>query len=585
MTKYTFLNKIKFHTILLILVFEVIAVFGIRIIVPDTTVVLKMPQNNVEWANVYYNGQIHSLDLEREKDNFKVNLNKADIDDFVIINSGERSIRLEQSNLIYNVVDCNDVMPDRYPDILILTIKNRISIKCILFVLCNLLLLFFCFLIKNKGIDRKKIYDNLLYNGSSNLKFDLKYIVVAIVIAITTCMIKPGCDLDPISRCMTLFLSGVDVYQFQYIYEVGIEDVQFLTWPYNPIMLIIYAIPSLFTFGYKPFNMIVKFNINYIIVYKVINCILLCITILSLINFLNEKGLVKNKDVKKIFMLSLYNPLVYYIAVVFIQLDVLPMYCLCIGTLLLAKKDSDILCQILCGILLAIGTTAKLQNILFLPSICLLFFILKIRFRADKKYVFGTFISLFIFQYIIIYLLNDGIGNLLSQSKQADRIWYSIFHLSQDYVIYITFFVLIFLFLSNTFVIRGNYGTHDLILNMLYINAAIVLLFSASMISTPSTLIHVLPAFVIYVSLNEDSTNILMVTILSILCVTDVIFSDIGDISACLEYFGKEPIFTRIQNQILDGKYISFLSSISKASMVAYAFLFIREAKKIIQKK
>ena len=101
------------------------------------------------------------------------------------------------------------------------------------------------------------------------------------IVAISV-IIKPGCDAVPIARMLAMYLSGVDIYQVQNIMEVNLIPRPCTSWPYNPFMLVFYAIPNILTFSYAPFFMSTFFAIFESIIIKLVNAILLRVTILSI---------------------------------------------------------------------------------------------------------------------------------------------------------------------------------------------------------------------------------------------------------------------------------------------------------------
>lgn len=69
--------------------------------------------------------------------------------------------------------------------------------------------------------------------------------------------------------------------------------------------------------------------------YKMLNMLLMNGAVLSLISPFLERGFPKEEWARGVYYFSIFNPLCFWIAIIFIWSDMLPVYCILLGLLLL----------------------------------------------------------------------------------------------------------------------------------------------------------------------------------------------------------------------------------------------------------
>ena len=582
----------KFIIILLCLLLELTLIEFVQLYIPNANVVIELNEDNIlKHAWICEKDNVKELSFQEESpDEWLLFINNCyfNIEDQYKINTNNKTAISVKNTVPARLLILDPIIGNSdssYKNIWNLIIYNNLFSQFFMFGLCNVILISIIFIILRKHLHIVDLFSNLIYDLSVLKAVGKAPIACSIILSIISIIIKPGCDYEPISRAIATNLSGIDIYQLQYIYEIHVLDRSFVTWPYNPIMLLFYSVAGIFSLKYYPFYLKTTFDIFPAILLKITNIILLNATVLGIIGFLSDQKIIKNDNIKKIYLWSIFNPLVFYISIIFIQLDVFPMYCICLGILLLCKINFKIQNGIISAILLACGISCKLQNILIIPPLFLFLFMVMLHNRK-KIYVIFLFLTLSATFLSNVFVTNSIIHALINSAKQAERIWYSIFTLAPNVHIYITFFVLIFIFLINVFMYHSQITSCTLIYNTLFMIGEITLAFSFSMLSTPSTLIYVFPSFVLLMALENDWIKRIMINFFSVLCVSDVMFTSIGDITASLNYIGKTGIFTTITllNSPESIQFTSILTTISKAGMFAYTLLFYKYGHRLLSK-
>ncbi len=421
-----------------------------------------------------------------------------------------------------------------------------------------------------------------IYSNSSLRILGRSPLYITLIVFIASFFLFPGCDLPVMSGTCNLYNNNIDVYQLQASIN-NIIKPEYIMWPYNYTMLFFYGKLSLINqIPVMQLDSSISLLLNYFI-FKFINFLLLNLTVLAIISFLLDHKLIgeNTKNIKSIYFLSIFNPLVYYIAVLFVQFDVLPMYLLTIGVLLLSDLRKY---PILAAIFLSLGLSMKAQNILMLPFLMIFLLILLLKNHKTNFKSFTLFAGVFIIFSILVflpYLSKDSAARyVLTNIPQSNRAWYTVFQYAPNLYLYITPMVLIVVVLLLLFKINMEVPDFKFPLWIFASFSSIILLFSFSIISTPSTLLHVFPGIIILLALSNDKLYRFIIFSMSILIVVDVMFTATGDISSMFRLFGINNIFTNIEATT---KYSSFLFTISHASMLAYGLHFISRAKEIVR--
>lgn len=580
----------KIGKVVVILCIELFLLGFVQLFFPNANIVIQVGENK-ELEKVYICEKDFVQELEFQKGSLNeyeimIQNNNFHLEEKLIVDWDEKKANTTMNNYFVRLIPINFIL-EIQEEIWIGVIYNNLLRQIILFMVYNII--FFCilYIFRRHQVNFKEICENFIYNDSSLKIVGKKLIIFSILITVLSIVMKPGGDCSPILKTLAVNLSGIDAYQFQNIYQIYIHDVEFVMWPYNPIMLVFYSLFGILNFGYSPFYISTAFDILPAIFLKIINILLMNGVVLGVISCLLEYEMVKKENIKKIYLWSIFNPLVYYIAIIYIQLDVLPMYCVCMGLLLFVKKNFKIETGIIAAILLSLGLFCKMQNILLIPTVLLFLFITGLKNRKKIRYVMAFLLLCFI-NILNIYVTNGVIGTFLGANKQGQRIWFTTFAYAPKVYIFITIFVIIFLFLINLFQCSSHINQENFVYNSLLMLGAIVLIFSASIISTPSTLIIAFPAFILLMGLEDDWMKRMFISLFSILCACCEMFTNVGDITASLNYFGKEGIFTVLQRKFLgtpdEIKLNSILFTVSKAAMIAYALLFYKYGIKLLKK-
>lgn len=444
------------------------------------------------------------------------------------------------------------------------------------------------FLYFNKNENQSEgplVLRDLVFSGSIFKFLSPKDYVILFIIYIFTAFITVGCDALPILNIILIFTSGVDVYQYQVGHKL-LLNYEFINWPYNPFFLVAYSffakLPAKLllnmapVLGYQHFQMLGIKTLNYV---------LLLASSLSMVSYAIDAGYLKDKA-RTVFYLCFLNPVMLYVSVLFLQLDILPFYLVTLGLLSLTKKNINIFNS---GLLLGLGLTCKLQNLLLLGPILLASFLvfifseseLKLKTRLIK---FVSHSGLILF--ILISLtkpfksVNQAFYHLVSNFSQTDRLWMTVLTYAHDGLyIYITFFVLILLGLIHTSYFHSKLSKIEIITNIFFMMGMIILSFSFAHMNTPSTLIQAGSGLYLLLILRNDPFQRTFLFLGSILILFNVTFSDVGDVTRILGWNGS--YFTelyRTMPHLTKVKYSSVLFTIANSTMLAYALLMLKES-------
>ncbi len=448
--------------------------------------------------------------------------------------------------------------------------------------------IFLCFLILSVSIKKelvgegiKNVCSVLLYDGSALQVIGGKALVVAFIGIVATALIAVGCDIDVIIGDMNLYGSGVDIYQLEATINQRLQ-FELTMWSYNIPMLIFYFIGTLSTVIGKPFFNPEAYHIGYYLVYKILNGVLLMATVVSVLSFLLKHRYISEKSCKSAFFWSLFNPVTFYVAIIFVQLDAFPAYCLTLGILLLVEMRFPLLA----GVLLGVGLSCKQQNYLLFPLVAFMIFYMIV--KHGKKYCLSLlkFVTMWVVSLGVCLLPNFWGGTpmwLMGQyTPQSERAWWTTIQYAPSLFFLITPAVLVFIMIANLLHMDLRKTSEAVAINTLYMFGAIVLLFSFSIISTPSTLIQCMAAFTLCYAFSRDGLQRLMIGGLSILMVFEVMFSSVGDIFRLLGYWNFPYTFTEVEQRLAgtdEGiRYVSLLFTISHAAMLVYGMYFYRKA-------
>lgn len=444
--------------------------------------------------------------------------------------------------------------------------------------------------IVNKEIFCEGKYDfSLTYSRSAIKYVGWKAVIISIVIALTSTVIHYGCDLHVLSSTIILYQKGIDFYQmFAALNEY--KNPELLMWQYDGSMLAGY---NLFSYLLYPFLSLFnphKYHLIQAVGYKLINISIYNALVLSVISYLIDNGFMAKEKAKQTYYFSVFNPLTFYVAIVFIQFDVIPAYCITLGILHLQKLNKN---KILSAVLIAYGISCKMTLFLFIPTVFFLILFIVVKeikeSRKPKVIYIATICVLFTIMLLLPRLLNTPLSIALSNLAQAERIWFTAIQYAPTLFLFVAIFSLIVLFIINVYDINLRMRKETMIINALYSIGSIVLIFSFSTISTPAFYIQTIPAFVLLYAASNDKFQSLWTALIGCLIASAFMFVPEGDITASLSWFGLEPIFTTIKNMAISSgneiRWFSLLHTISASVMFAYAVIFAKKAKEIVKKE
>ena len=443
--------------------------------------------------------------------------------------------------------------------------------------------------ILNKVIltSKDKIF-KIVYSRSGVENIGKKTIIIPFIITAISIIIYHGCDLVPLAESIKLSGSGTDIYQL-FACLNKYKDIELFLWQYDGMMLAFYKLVSFMS--YIPF----KFDVNsyhwgYTILYKFINIILLNLTAISLVSFMLDHNIIPREKSKNIYLWTVLNPVTFYVAVVFIQFDALPLYLFTLGILLLDNIEDN---KILPFLLIAFGISCKIPMMMAMPVIGMmgLYFLLKSRGDRLKKLIL-YFLFFFIMLLIIFFIpriLHAPLGVAYSGMRAAQRMWWTTVQYAPVVYLFVTVMIVEIICLLNYIKLNLKVSVVDLIQNSLLIVATIIYGFSFSVLSTPGIFIITLPAFAFVYARMEDNLQRFIFGFGGLLMVVYVLFSSIGDISATAVFFGGKAYFIEIEHMYAGtptGTQInSVLHTVSNSAMLGYAVIFFKEAGKYLKIK
>lgn len=330
-----------------------------------------------------------------------------------------------------------------------------------------------------------------------------------------------------------------------------------------------------------------------ILLMKCINMMLMNGVVLSVLSYLIDQKVIEEKSAKTVYYWSVFNPLTFWVAIIYIQLDILPVYLIVLGVLLL-NKDKHY--TVLSAVLLALGLSTKMHMLLCLPvvlvTVVTLFVIKKSLFCTLREKIcyaaaWGiVFVSVLFFLLGIFYIRREAFYNVITNTKQIERTWYTAVTYAPGVYLYFSVFILILLFMSGIFLYSTYMDRATAVYSALYYYGIIGLAFSFAVISTPGTYLYSISGFtLLYVSARDNYQRFLYAAG-GIMIAFSELFTRSGDITASLRFFGRQPFFTMLEEQLLgtpEGiKLASVIFTTAHAAMMTYAVLFYKHMRERI---
>ena len=436
-------------------------------------------------------------------------------------------------------------------------------------------------------MDKENRLDKLVYSKSAIVSVGKKTIFISFIATLISLIIYHGCDLQPIVETLKLSSSGIDIYQlFACLNEY--KNVNLFLWQYDGMMLAFYNITNFI--NYLPFKFTVEsYHWAYTILHKLTNIVLLNLTAISMVSFMIDHNIISKEKSKSIYLWSVLNPVTFYVSVVFIQYDALPLYFITLGILLLDNIDEN---KILPFVLVAFGLACKIPMMMCMPVIGMmgLYFLFKSKGEKFVKLIanFAVFGLVMFIIFLAPRLVHAPIEVAYRNMTATQRMWWTTIQYAPVVFLFVTTMVIEIFILLNYTKFNLSVNVVDLIQNSLFIIATLIFGFSFSVMSTPGIFIVTMPAFALMYARQEDNLQRFIFGFGGLLMVVYVLFSSIGDISATSIFFGGRAYLTEIEKMysgIPTGTQInSVLHTVSNSAMLAYAIIFFKEAGKHFKK-
>jgi len=428
------------------------------------------------------------------------------------------------------------------------------------------------------------LLDIFMYIGSENILDNRikKHILISFLVAAISIVIHYGADAAGIMRGINLIDKGIDIYQMSAALDIP-RNIVYYIMPYNPSLIwgfhFLFFINKFLLPFFNPYSYLIVQGI----IIKLINMVFMNLTIISVLNYSVEKGWMTKDKLTRVYLFSIYNPLTFYIAIIYIQLDALTVYFLTIAILKFSNLKKE---WLLSAVFFALGLSTKMQSNLILPIVLMLvlYSMINAITKKDKAYlavtikfviagIMGMFIFIgygLIFKYPIYYMLKN--------IPQGGRV-FTAFAYAYGVYLYLPFLYAFFFIIYNFLHIGLNIQKDLLLRNMLILLGVLPLAFSFGLMHTPSVFMLTLPCFVI-VFQEKDSLSGIFISIIALFVCSTEIFSPIGDITGSLRFIGKEPLFTTLDHMLRNSgeesiqKYHSMLFTLAHAVMIALAVYF-----------
>ncbi len=586
-TKFQMHQNIKFGIIVMIgLILSIyVSDFFCQILSPNLQLYIDLEKYNEDKTiQIFeYDKEVESINSDDQKNYlYDSNYKNHEIHLELIVDSGGLHAVYLNDSKVDNIKKISDYIlndtDQKYGNVYCIN-TNIHGQRHYIINLFSFILFFFIYILvvmrlKKTGGD----FSVFIYSKSSLDIIGIKPIITSIIVAVVSVVIHYGCDISAISQAIYMWQNGIDIYQLSTIERY--KGAIYYMWPYEGMLLAGYSLPSylvnifIHNFGSRDYLW------AHAILYKVFNMILCNMIVISMLSYLLETGKISKEKVKKIYLWSIFNPVTFYVAIIFIQLDILPVYFITLGILLLNKKETTFLS----AVLLALGFSCKMTIWILIPVVLLLFYWIWYKEKDCRRKSAIQILLFFIILFSMVLLprfVDTPIKRALAHIPQAERIWYTtIPYVDSSAYFYVTIGALILVFMLVISRINLKWNLSEMINTSLLMIGIITLVFSGTILSTPSFYLHTLPACVIMYAMCENGFERSIKGLPTFLIIVIWMFMPEGDISASLAFLGKEPIFTKIY-QILSAngkivKWQSLLLTVAASAMFSYAVIFYR---------
>lgn len=430
--------------------------------------------------------------------------------------------------------------------------------------------------------------DKLIYSKSGLESIGKKAIVASYIVTLISLLIYHGIDLKPLTESVKLSASGIDIYQL-FACLNKYKDIELFLWQYEGMLLAFYKLVS--CISYLPLNFDPNsYHWGYTILYKFVNITLLNLTAISLVSFMIDHNIISKEKSRNVYLWSVLNPVTFYVSVIFIQFDTLPLYFITLGLLLLDNIEEN---SILPFMLVAFGIACKLPMLMLMPVIGMIGLYLLLKSRGDKlkKLIlyFAFFGAILMVIFLAPRLVNAPIAVAYRGMKATQRMWWTTIQYAPSVFLFVSVLVLELFTLLNYTKFNLSVSVKDLLQNSFLIIGTIIFAFSFSLMSTPSIYIVAMPAFAFMYAKHEDNLQRFIFGFGALLVMVQVMCTSMGDITSTSLFWGGKAIFSEIEKMYSGtstGTQISsILYTVSNSAMLAYAIIFFNAAGKHFKKK
>ena len=476
----------------------------------------------------------------------------------------------------------NTYANNKYDNLTLFNTKRKsntfIEAFAVLFLLLFLILMF----VFNNG-KYKSILPSIVK------KIGIKHIIISSAIIMLTLFLICGCDAKVIINAARWFIDGVDIYQLQ-INSRNLLGTVYAEFPYNQLSMIIYGgFFGLTGFITKSLPLINNYPYLQVYTIKIVNLILVQMTVLHVLSYLYNKKKIDRKRLLLIYYLSIFNPITFYVAFMFVQLDSLSLFLITLGFLNLEKIKTNNYFGVL---FISLGLIIKTQLLLLFPIVLLSLIIYGFQ---NEKFIdgikkVGTSL-LIIISIVFIFLLSNTIVHspfylLNSNLGQAERIYYTIVNYMGNTSVYLSIFFVGLSIFGYAFNLKISTDFYKLTKTNLLYMLILIFILSAAIVPTPSIYVISLPAFIVLLYDEEDIFKSLMIYAFSIGVIFLPMLSDYGDITILISGFNKTSILMNYMNKLGQADFVkinNIIFTVSAASMVAYVIYCIKKSRKYLE--
>lgn len=410
-------------------------------------------------------------------------------------------------------------------------------------------------------------------------------VAIGFAVCAATMFSMVGVDAAPIYDVFRISHAGLDAYQYQVCYH-AVWNNEFPTFMYHPLLLEFWTFFDRawgLAFAHAP--LVGGQPLFQVFLVKLVNTALLQLMVLSVISFAEEEKLLAERP-RLTFYLALFNPVLWYVALLFVQFDTVPLYFVTLGVLLSHRFERH---GLVGPLFLALGCSMKAQNVLLLPTAGVAFAYnamsaggpLRARLRTVVLGLVTMAVTMFVFR-VLPSRTGAPLQQIFASANQLVRA-FNGFPYASVVIVYFVFATLTFVFLAYAFALRLGIESRAMIAGSILTSGAVIMVFNASHLFTPSTLLQIGAAITMALAVERDPLRRVILSIATVLIVLSTATAPYGDIGRMIP--GTEGFFTKLDRDFTPAWRTQFMSltfTLSVSAMFAYAVFFWRGAKRLL---